>query len=128
MLQVRVAGAEHRVETRNLQLAAAAFAGLFVMTMTSHFAKNAFTIHLLLEAPERLLNRLAFLEFDLGHADSLPFRTLAGNPAPMHGDATATQVKMEEQPTWVPLAVSTRQKSQPGGLARALFDRMGKCW
>ena len=72
-LQVGVAGAEHGVETGHLQLPATAFAGLLVMAVTADLAEDPFTIHLLLEAPKRLLHGLTFFEFNLGHADSLPF-------------------------------------------------------
>ena len=48
------------------------------MAVVANFPEDSLAIHLLLEASESLLNGLALLQFDLGHAASLPFRTLVG--------------------------------------------------
>lgn len=67
------------------------------MAVVANFPEDSLAIHLLLEASESLLNGLALLQFDLGHAASLPFRTLVGVTTFWEMTA-ATQVKMGSQP------------------------------
>ena len=53
------------------------------MPVVADLFEDAFAIHLLLETPKRLFDWLTFLKFNLGHAESHPFPTLAVPPAPI---------------------------------------------
>lgn len=101
VLEVGVAGAQHGVETRYFELPAAAFAGFLVMAVVAHLLENSFAIDFFLEAPEGFLYGLAFFQFNLGHAASLPFPTSGraagwcyptfGQPLPVKTDWHATR-------------------------------------
>jgi hypothetical protein len=60
-LQIGVAGAQHGGEAGGFHLAASALAGLLKMPVAAHFLQRALAIDLLLQSPQRLVNRLAFL-------------------------------------------------------------------
>mgnify|MGYP001769729046 CR=1 FL=1 len=73
---VGVATGQHGGETRNLFLAATLLTRLLVMPVGAHGAESAFAIQPLLQPAERLLDRLALLEFDLSQSLSLPSNDL----------------------------------------------------
>lgn len=65
-LQVGVAGAQHRGEAGRFLLAAALFARLFKVPMTANLFESAFTVDLLLQTSQGLLDGLAFFKSNFG--------------------------------------------------------------
>ena len=69
---VSIAGAQHGGKPGRLHLSAPPFAGLLEMPVVAHFFQSAFAVDLFLQAPQRLVNRLAFFQSYFGQELSLP--------------------------------------------------------
>jgi hypothetical protein len=82
VLHVRVAGAQHRGEPRRFLFAPPLLARFLKMPMGAHGPQSAFAVQLLLQPPQRLLHRLAFLKPNLGQYSLTSSPTTPGHPAP----------------------------------------------